>query len=85
MKVGYGDGTTKFGPGVSIDLTGDEIAIAISAYLVAHKIFVTGPRTISVNNSLYNCGHIYVAPSGFVIHEGEKLSGRGPEKREDVS
>ncbi len=27
MKVNYGNGKTKFGPGVSIELSGDEVCI----------------------------------------------------------
>lgn len=78
MTVDYGKGKTEYGPGVQIHLSGDEVAIAISAYLVAHQIYVNGPRTITVNGELCEQGHVYVDPSGFVIHEGDKYSGRGP-------
>ncbi len=37
MEVKYGDGQTKLGPGVVIEMTGDEVATAIDAYLVAHQ------------------------------------------------
>lgn len=78
MKVEYGSGTTEFGPGVSIELTGDEVATAIDAYLVSHRIYVNGPRTIRVNGELCDRGHVYVDPSGSVITEdGKKYSGRG--------
>jgi hypothetical protein len=77
MKVKRGGGRTEHGPGVSIELTGDEIAIAIDAWLVAHGVHVSGPRTITVNGRLCKTGHVYVDPSGFVIHEGKKVSGRG--------
>jgi hypothetical protein len=80
MNIRYGDGTTEFGPGVSIELTGTEVATAIMTYLVAHDFFVSGPRTIWVNSNLCKSGRVYVDPSGFVIHDGEKLSGRGPQK-----
>ena len=49
MKVKYGKGKTEYGPGVSIELTGNDVAIAIDAYLVAHRIHVDGSRTITVN------------------------------------
>lgn len=78
MKVKYGHGTTEYGPGVSIELTGDEVATAIDAYLVAHGIHVDGPRTIRVNGELCKSGRVYVDPSGFVIADGEKFDGRGP-------
>lgn len=79
MKIIYGDGQTKYGPGVSIKLTGDEVATAIDAWLVAHNVYVSGPRTITVNNEFCETGEIYVDPSGFVITNGEKLSGQGPD------
>lgn len=78
MDVRYGTGRTEFGPGVSITLTGDEIATAIDAYLVAHGVHVRGARTITVNGDLCEIGHAYVDPSGFVVANGERLSGRGP-------
>lgn len=60
--------------GVFIHLSGDEVAVAISAYLVAHAIHVSGPRTIRVNGELCDSGSIYVDPSGFVITpEGQRL------------
>ncbi len=77
MEVKYGNGKTEYGPGVSITLTGDEVAIAIDAYLVAHRIYVGGPRTITVNGGLCEGGHVYVDPSGKVISDGEEYSGRG--------
>lgn len=79
MEVKYGEGQTEWGPGVSIELTGDEVAIAISAWLVAHGVHVRGPRTVTVNGALCREGHVYVDPSGFVVAEGEKYLGRGPE------
>lgn len=77
MKVEYGKGRTEFGPGVSIQLSGDEVATAIDAWLVSHNIHVSGPRTVRVNGELCETGHVYVDPSGFVIADGEKFSGRG--------
>jgi hypothetical protein len=80
MEIKYGEGKTKYGPGVSIELTGNEVATAIDAWLVAHGVHVSGPRTITVNGELCQTGHIYVDPSGFVIADGEKFDGRGPQK-----
>jgi hypothetical protein len=65
---------------VQIDLDGNEVAIAIDAWLVSQGIAVRGPRTIRVNGELIETGGIYVDPSGFVVNNGEKLSGRGPIK-----
>lgn len=77
MDIKYGNGTTKYGPGISIDLTGDEVATAIDAWLVSHNVYINGPRTISVNGDLCENGNIYVDPSGFVIANGNKLLGSG--------
>lgn len=77
MEVKQGSGTTAYGPGVSIELTGNEVATAIDAWLVAHGIHVNGPRTVTVNGELCGSGHVYVDPSGYVVSNGVKLSGRG--------
>lgn len=79
MNVKYGNGQGHIGPGVNIELSGSEVAIAIDAYLVSHGIHVSVPRTITVNNELCVSGMVYVDPSGFVISDGEKFSGRGPQ------
>ena len=85
MKVELGKGRTQYGPGVSIDLTGDEVATAIAAYLVAHDCHVRGPRTITVNGELCDVGHIYVDPSGFVVSAGKQFNGRGANSELDRS
>ena len=77
MNADYGAGQTKYGPGVNIDLTGNEVATAIEAWLVAHGVHINGPRTITVNGELCEDGHVYVDPSGFVVYDGKRLSGRG--------
>lgn len=79
MQVGYGEKITEYGPGVKIDLTGAEVATAIESYLVSHGVHTRGPRTITVNGELCKSGAVYVDPTGFVMHEGNRLSGRGPE------
>lgn len=75
MKVKKGKGKTEYGKGISIQLSGSEVATAISAYLVAHGIHVEGARTIRVNGELCANGEIYVDPSGYVIKNGEKYLG----------
>lgn len=75
MRIQHGKGKTEYGPGVQIDLSGDEVALAISAYLVAHGVYVDGPRTIRVNGELITSGEIYVDPSGDVYTDGEKFQG----------
>lgn len=51
--------------------------MAIDAWLVAHGVHVEGACTIQVNGEPCESGHVYVDPSGFVIYDGEKISGRG--------
>lgn len=77
MEISFGKGKTEFGPGIQIDLTGEEVAIAIHAYLTAHKVFIDGPATIRVNGELCQKGGVYVDPSGSVIADGVRHSGRG--------
>ncbi len=78
MHIQHGKGTTQYGPGVSIDLTGCEVARAIDAWIVGQGVHINGPRTTRVNGEMIEGGSIYVDPSGFVINDGVKISGRGP-------
>lgn len=77
MKVKHGKGKSEFGPGVRIQLSGTDVAMAIHAYLVAHDIHISGSATITVNGDLCKEGNVNVDPSGFVVAKGEKFSGRG--------
>ena len=78
MNVRHGDGTTEYGPGVTIELTGGEVALAIDAWLVAHNVHIRGARTITVNGDLCEAGKIYIDPGAFAVVDGVKWSGRGP-------
>lgn len=51
--------------GNSIHLDGNEVATAIDAYITAHRVHVSGPRTISADNKLLRDTDflIYVDPS----------------------
>jgi hypothetical protein len=66
-----------YGPGVTIELSGDEVAIAIDAFLVANGVYTRGPRTVTVNGQLCESGRVYVDPSGDVVRDGFLYSGRG--------
>ena len=77
MNIRYGEGKTHYGPGLAIELTGDEVATAIDAYLTAQNVITSGPRTISINGQLCEKGLIYVDPSGYVFLDGIEISGRG--------
>ena len=61
---------TQWGTAVSVILTGDDVATAIMAYLVAKGVHVNGPRTVSVNGELCEYGEVLVDPSGFLIRNG---------------
>jgi len=56
MNIKPGNGKTKYGTGVSIELSGREVAVAISAWLVAQEVYVKGPRTITVNGGIMQEG-----------------------------
>jgi hypothetical protein len=62
---------TDYGTAVKIELTGNEVATAIDAWLVAKRVSVSGPRTISVNGDLCAYGQVFVDPSGSVVYKGE--------------
>lgn len=66
----------EYGQGVQIDLTGNEVAMAIYTYLTAHDVHITGPTTIKVNGRLCEYGSIYVDPSGRVVANGEEYGGK---------
>lgn len=80
MQIKLGDGKSVYGPGVSIELTGAEVATAVDAWLVANGVYVHGPRTIRVNGGLCEHGSVYVDPSGHVSYPHGYLSGRGAPK-----
>lgn len=77
MKIEFGNGATGYGPGVQIELTGDEVATAIHAYLAAHGVHIEGPRTVIVNDKLCEKGEVYIDPLGAVSSNGEIWTGRG--------
>lgn len=83
MIVRNGRGKTHEGPGVEIELTGNEVATAIDAYLVAHGVHIAGPRTVRVNGELCDGGEVYVDPSGFAIFEGERYPRQPEQQRRD--
>jgi hypothetical protein len=62
--------------GHTIILDGNELALAIDAYLVAHKVYVSGPRTIRivVDGDKHIArdveADIYVDPRGRLIVDG---------------
>ncbi len=77
MRIEHGQGTTQYGPGIDIHLDRNEVAIAIDSWLLGQSVYVNGARTVLFNPDR-SC-RVYVDPSGYVIQDGEKISGRGPE------
>ena len=80
MEVKYGNGKTNHGPGIQINLDGNEVALAIMSYLKSHDVHVNGPQTITVNGEMIEYGGIYVDPSGLVVSKGKVYSGNGSRK-----
>jgi hypothetical protein len=77
MKIAFGGVATEYGPGVVVELDGDEVATAIMTYLTALGVHVSGPRTIRVNDELCEVGTVYVDPSGSVNTKTARWTGRG--------
>lgn len=75
MDIKYGKGTTEFGPGVMVELTSVEVDTAIDAYLVNQEVYVSGPRSIQLEDG---GAEVYVDPSGSVRYAGIETFGRGP-------
>ncbi len=62
-----------YGTAVKIVLSGNDVATAIDAWLVANNVTVDGARTITVNGELCSKGVVYVDPSGRVIRKGVEV------------
>jgi len=77
VKIKYGKRRRGYYPGVVIDMDGDEVATAIDAYLTAHGVHISGPRTVRVNGEFCESGRIFVDPSGFVVARGKRFDGGG--------
>lgn len=77
MRIRFGAGKTEHGTGISIKLTGREVAMAIVNYVSQKGVYISGPRTVRVNGELCGGGHIYVDPFGFVLDGDTFMSGRG--------
>jgi hypothetical protein len=65
---------TPHGTAVKIELSGNDVAVAIDAWLVARRVIVVGPRTIRVNGELCSHGEVYVDPSGYVLRKGAMIA-----------
>lgn len=78
MEIKFGSGKTKYGPGVEINLTPDEVAHAICTYMFALGVITNGPRTVTIGGELCQPGRVYVDPSGFVMTpDGKRMEGCG--------
>lgn len=60
------EGKTEYGPGIRINLTGSEVALAIYDWIESKNIIIKGPRTVTVNGQRCKFGSVYVDPSGSV-------------------
>jgi len=77
IEISFGEGTTKYGTGVQIDISAQDVWLAILAYLTAHDVHITGAMTLTVNGQrIEHCG-IYIDPSGRVVANGIGWNGKG--------
>lgn len=77
MEIKHANSTSIYGPGVEINLTSSELVTAIESYLTAHNVYIHGARTTYVNESMCESARVYIDPSGFVMKNGVRYSGRG--------
>lgn len=77
MKIRHGDGQTDHGPGVLIELSAEEVVLAIHAWLIDNRIGIEGPRTVKVNGGVVQHASVYVEPSGKVYTPTGPLMGHG--------
>jgi hypothetical protein len=80
MKIKKGKGDSEFGTGIDIKLTGNELAKAVDLYLYSQDLYVSGARTIRVNGDKCKSASVYIDPSGSLIKDGERISGRTGKK-----
>lgn len=76
MNIQFGNGKTPQGPGIQINLTGEEVATAIHDYIRAQNVIIDGPSTVMVNSELIRDGGIHVDPSGKVVTADVERSGK---------
>lgn len=77
MQIKFGEVASQYGPGVAVELTGDELATAIDLYLYSQGVCVNGPRTTTVNGQMCQSARVYVDPSGDVMANGTRYNGNG--------
>ncbi len=77
MEIKRGGSTAGYGPGVLIELSGDELAAAVDRYIAQHGVQVKGPRTVHVNGLSCACATVFVDPSGSVVSGNCDITGRG--------
>ena len=80
IGVIFGNGKTKNGPGVLIELDSNEIALAIDHWLHARGYVIRGPRTVMVDDQPIpgRVATVYVDPAGSVLIGDTRFHGRGP-------
>lgn len=84
MEIKYGEGTSEYGPGVDIVLSGDELAQAIFDYIKSQGAIIEGPMTARANGGRCMSARVHVDPSGMVTtKEQGVMSGRGPSQSGD--
>ena len=64
MNLKYG--SDKDNPGVRIDLTPEEVCLAVEAFLVSNGVFIRGPRRVTVNSTTVHNASVSVEDTGSV-------------------
>lgn len=89
MRVKRGTASDDSHPGVTIDLTGDEVATAIRHWLHGQGVLIFGSSTVRVDGNLCDSGQVYVDPSGNVVYNGKRYEAIDPaeatEMREQIA
>ena len=76
MDIVKGKGETLYGKGISILLTGDEVAMAIRDWIKNKATHISGPSTVLIESKLCTGAEVYVDPSGYVEDfTGKRYSG----------
>lgn len=76
MEIKRGGGAHG-GPGILIELSGNELSAAVDRYIAQHGVQVRGARTVRVNGLNCACATVFVDPSGSVVSGNCDFTGQG--------
>lgn len=73
INIKFGEDKTGFGPGVYVNLDEEDVWKAVQSYLMAHDVIIFGSQTHLDLKPV----SIYVDPTGNVMNDGTRYTGRG--------